>query len=181
MNERITPLDGLERTAAGELLETFCGSRRWVQSMLDARPFSDSAALFAAAESAFATLERDDWLEAFAAHPKIGDLEGLRARFPTTHQLSSGEQAGVAGASEDILQRLAAGNTAYQERFGYLFIVCASGKGAGEMLALLEERLHNEPDRELEIAAGEQAKITRLRLHRWLGDESTADPVGDTR
>jgi 2-oxo-4-hydroxy-4-carboxy-5-ureidoimidazoline decarboxylase len=143
-----------------------CGSRRWADAMLARRPFASPVDLLAAADECFAALGRDDWLEAFAAHPRIGDLDGLRQKFAATADWSAKEQAGVAGAAEQVLRDLAAGNQEYEDRFGHIFIVCATGKTAAEMLALLRERLPNPPDAELHIAAAEQAKITRLRLEK---------------
>ena len=115
-------------------------------------------------EQAFDQLDRDDWLEAFAGHPRIGDLDSLRHRFAATAALAAAEQAGTREASDRVLRALAQGNADYERRFGHLFIVCATGKSADEMLAILDQRLSNDPDVELEIAAGEQRKITRLRL-----------------
>jgi 2-oxo-4-hydroxy-4-carboxy-5-ureidoimidazoline decarboxylase len=145
-----------------------CGSVRWADAMTALRPFASEAALFEAAETVWWALSRADWLEAFAAHPKIGDPDALRARFAATSASawSASEQAGVAGAPEDVLRRLAEGNHQYEQRFGYLFIVCASGKTARELLEQLEQRLANGPDAELVLAAAEQARITRLRLER---------------
>jgi len=111
-------------------------------------------------------LGREDWLEAFAHHPEIGDVDRLRERFGAGAAFSEGEQAGVEGAGEEVLRRLAAGNRAYREKFGHVFLVCATGKTAAQMLELLEARLPAEPAAELEVAAGEQAKITRLRLEK---------------
>jgi 2-oxo-4-hydroxy-4-carboxy-5-ureidoimidazoline decarboxylase len=128
------------------------------------RPFDSEDALLDAAERIWWALEPADWLEAFAAHPRIGDREALRAKFAATAAWSAREQAGVEGAPEDILQALADGNQRYFDRFGYVFMVCATGKTAEEMLALLRQRLPNDPDREIRIAAAEQAKITRIRL-----------------
>jgi 2-oxo-4-hydroxy-4-carboxy-5-ureidoimidazoline decarboxylase len=122
--------------------------------------------LFRAAEQAWWDLSRQDWLEAFAAHPKIGDLDALRAKFATTAAWAAGEQSGVAGAPEEVLCELAASNRLYEETFGYIFIVCATGKTAAEMLELLRQRLGNQPDAELAVAAAEQWKITRLRLEK---------------
>ena len=132
------------------------------------RPFADAAALFALADACWAGLSRDDWLEAFAHHPRIGDVEGLRTRFANTRAWAAGEQAGTASASEAVLQALTEGNRAYEARFGYIFIVCATGKSAEEMLGLLHARLPNDPAAELPIAAEEQRKITRLRLEKLL-------------
>jgi 2-oxo-4-hydroxy-4-carboxy-5-ureidoimidazoline decarboxylase len=143
-----------------------CGSTRWSQRMARLRPFDSVAAVFEAAERIWWGLDPTDWLEAFAAHPRIGDRDALRAKFTATAAWSAREQSGVDGASEDVLQALAEENTRYHERFGYLFIVCATGKTAAEMLALLRERLSNELGREIELAAAEQAKITRLRLEK---------------
>jgi 2-oxo-4-hydroxy-4-carboxy-5-ureidoimidazoline decarboxylase len=109
-------------------------------------------------------LERSDWLEAFSHHPKIGDRAALRERFPTTGHLSEKEQAGVDGASEATLTALAEANGEYERKFGYIFIVCATGKTAREMLEMLSDRLRNECESEIRIAAEEQAKITALRL-----------------
>jgi 2-oxo-4-hydroxy-4-carboxy-5-ureidoimidazoline decarboxylase len=130
------------------------------------RPFAGAAGLFAAAREVWQGLAREDWLEAFAAHPRIGDLEALRGKFAATAAWSAGEQAGVAGAAEATLRALAEANRAYEARFGHIFIVCASGKSAEEMLALLERRLNNSAEEELRTAAGEQEKITRLRLEK---------------
>ena len=108
-----------------------------------------------------------DWLEAFTHHPRIGaDVAKLRERFAATASWSEGEQAAVGQASEEVLQALAEANVAYEARYGYLFIVCATGKSAAEMLAILQERMDNPPANELRIAAGEQAKITHLRLEK---------------
>ncbi len=143
-----------------------CGSRRWADAMLTRRPFASSADLFAAADDIWASLAPTDWLEAFAAHPRIGDLDSLKKKFAATANRSAHEQAGVAGAADDVLRELAEGNRRYEERFGHIFIVCATGKTAAEMLHLLRQRLSNAPADELKIAAAEQAKITRLRLEK---------------
>ncbi len=142
------------------------GSQRWADAMLSRRPYPSQEALFKAADEIDAQLTRADWLEAFAAHPRIGDLDALRKKFASTASWCSSEQAGVAGAEEDVLRALAAGNQAYERRFGYLFIVCATGKSAGEMLAILRARLENQEEEELVVAAREQARITRLRLEK---------------
>jgi 2-oxo-4-hydroxy-4-carboxy-5-ureidoimidazoline decarboxylase len=143
-----------------------CGSASWAEAMTALRPFADEAALFDAADRIWRGLSRSGWLEAFAAHPKIGDLDALRVKFaghaPSTW--AAREQSGVAGAPEVVLRALAEGNRRYEEKFGYIFIICATGKTAGEMLAHLERRLDNDPDVEAAIAAAEQAEITRLRL-----------------
>jgi OHCU decarboxylase len=158
-------LNRMDEAALRAALTRCCAARAWVEAMVAAGPFADDGAWFAAAESAWWQRSRDDWLEAFAAHPLIGDMESLRAKYADTRTLASGEQAGVQGASEGVLRRLAELNREYRQRFGYIFIVFATGKSADEMLALLESRLPNDAETELKIAAAEQWKITRLRLH----------------
>lgn len=132
--------------------------------MMARRPFGSHAALVKAARDEWFALSESDWLEAFSHHPRIGDRASLEARFPNTHDLSSKEQSGIGIAGADVLQALAKANTDYFDRFGFIFIVCATGKSAGEMLALLLSRLRNDRETELGIAAEEQAKITALRL-----------------
>ena len=153
--------------AAAELLRC-CGSSRWAEALALRRPFADPASLYAAADAVWWDLEPADWREAFAHHPRIGERD-LGARFASTAQWAEGEQAGARGAPEELLAALAEANQAYEERFSYVFIVCATGKSAAEMLALLLERLAHLPVDEIRIAAGEQAKITRLRLEKLLG------------
>jgi allantoinase len=160
----LTTIDGWTDDEAIAGFRRCCGSTRWSERMARYRPFDSEDALFDVAERTWWALDPADWLEAFAAHPRIGDREALRAKFAATATWSAREQAGVDGASEDVLQALADDNARYQERFGYIFIVCATGKTADEMLALLRERLSNDADREVRIAAAEQAKITRIRL-----------------
>jgi 2-oxo-4-hydroxy-4-carboxy-5-ureidoimidazoline decarboxylase len=154
---------------AGAALARCCGSDAWVTRMCAARPFVDRAALHREADLAAKHLTRADWLEAFAHHPRIGDMASLRERFATTAAWAGSEQSAAAAAPDSILEALAAGNRAYEARFGYIFIVCATGRPAAEMLAMLEARLPNEPAGELAIAAAEQMKITHLRLDKLLG------------
>jgi len=166
------PRDALARlnaAPAAEATETFarcCGSTRWAAHLARLRPFRDRAQLLSRADDAFAALERDDWLEAFRAHPRIGDRAALRAKFASTRAWAAGEQAGALAASDELLDALARGNHEYERRFGHIFIVCATGLGAAEMLARLRARLGNAPDAELGIAAAEQRRITRLRLEK---------------
>lgn len=157
-------VDTASDRAARQMLRTCCGSARWVERMLARRPFGTEDALLAAARDVWFSLEEADWREAFADHPRIGDRESLKEKFAETRHLAAGEQSGVDGAREDVLEALAEGNAAYERTFGYIFIVCATGLSASEMLARLEARLHNDPADEIRIAAEEQARITELRL-----------------
>lgn len=164
-------LDELNNLPAHEAIEAFtkcCGAHRWVHKMAHKRPFRDTADLLASADDLWEQLGEEDWLEAFTHHPKIGDLSSLRAKFANTQAWASGEQAGTAAATEAVLTGLADGNAQYEARFGYIFIVCATGKSAQEMLDLLRARLGHSPAHEIRIAAAEQAKITRLRLEKLL-------------
>ncbi len=166
--DALSRLNRLDTEEAREELRRCCGASRWVDAMAARRPFADPAALYAAADEVWAGLGPLDWSEAFAHHPRIGDKEALRARFAGTRPWAAGEQAGVDAASEEVLDALAQGNRDYEARFGQIFIVCATGKGAEEMLGLLRMRLRNDPETERRVAAGEQAKITRLRLEKLL-------------
>ncbi|QDT68955.1 Uric acid degradation bifunctional protein [Planctomycetes bacterium MalM25] len=157
-------LNGLDTEQAEVALLRCCGSRWWAARVAADRPYADTEALAVATERAFDAMPDDAWLEAIRSHPKIGDFESLKMKYAGNREWSGGEQAGAAAADEETLRRLAAGNDAYQRRFGYLFVVCATGKSAAQMLALLEERLNNEVGAELRLASDEQRKITRLRL-----------------
>jgi allantoicase len=152
----------------------FCGAPSWIARMTAARPFASARAVFAAADEASAALTPDDWREAFRHHPRIGERTAERAQSAAAADLSSREQAGVREAAAADLEALAEGNRAYEDRFGYVFIVCAEGRTAAGMLALLRDRLKNDPESELRVAAGEQRNITRLRLERMLGASDRA-------
>jgi 2-oxo-4-hydroxy-4-carboxy-5-ureidoimidazoline decarboxylase len=160
----------LDRAADDEaraLLHLCCGSMRWAAAMAARRPFASDDALLRAAAEEWARMGPDDVREALAHHPRIGaSLEDLRAKFAATANWAAGEQADARLASEATLRALAAGNAAYETRFGYVFVVCATGKTADEMLALLRARLVNDPEHELRVAAAEHAKITRIRLEK---------------
>jgi OHCU decarboxylase len=160
---RLEDLNALDPDSAVRELLQCCGSSRWARQMAAARPFASAGELMASADRYSGSLDRADWLEAFAAHPKIGAGGGDGAR-----DWSAQEQAGVAGAASATLRRFANLNRDYEARFGYIFIVCATGKSAAEMLDLLEGRIGNHPEVEIRIAADEQRKITRLRLTKLL-------------
>jgi 2-oxo-4-hydroxy-4-carboxy-5-ureidoimidazoline decarboxylase len=162
----IESLNKMTDDEAREKLIRCCGSHRWVAEMLQRRPFASVDALETAIRESEAVMLRADWLEAFAGHPRIGSIDGLREKYHATADWSEAEQSGVQQAAEGVLQLLADANCRYEERFGHIFIVCATGKSASEMLRLLSERMDNDPDTEFQIAAAEQAKITRLRLEK---------------
>jgi 2-oxo-4-hydroxy-4-carboxy-5-ureidoimidazoline decarboxylase len=161
-------LNALAAPARTEALATCCGAPAWVATLNQQFPFASAAALYEAAERTWHNLAEADWREAFAHHPKIGDVNALKEKFASTATWAAGEQGAVKQASPETLESLAAGNDDYERKFSYIFIVCATGKSAAEMLALLQARLPNDPSQEIHVAMREQAKITRLRLQKLL-------------
>jgi OHCU decarboxylase len=153
--------------ARAELLKC-CGSSRWAESVAARRPFGDVDELFEEADRAWWGLPPEDWLEAFRAHPKIGERKAAAEVSEEARAWSEREQSGTAAAPAETRAALAEGNRTYEETFGFIFIVCAAGKTAAEMLALLEARLANDRETELRVAAEEQRRITRLRLAKLL-------------
>jgi 2-oxo-4-hydroxy-4-carboxy-5-ureidoimidazoline decarboxylase len=147
-----------------------CASITWVTKMVNARPFANKAALIQAADDAWQGLTEQDYLEAFEGHPKIGDVNSLRAKYANTKALAGNEQGLVKEANDDVLQVLSQGNTDYEEKFGFIFIVCATGKSAQEMSDLLQTRLPNNKAQELVNAAEEQRKIFQLRIDKVLAE-----------
>lgn len=145
-----------------------CGSRRWARALANLRPFASEVALAEKADEVWWQLDPADWGEAFASHPRIGEKKAPVSATEKSAQWSSEEQSGVAKAREDIQARLQSGNQKYEERFGRIYIVCATGKSAEEMLAILDRRLDNDEASELREAAEQQRQITQLRLRKWL-------------
>ncbi len=162
----IRKVNELSEEEAAIVLKRCNGSRNWTSQMLALRPFADVETMFAAGERIWRELEREDWMEGFNHHPRIGDLDKLKKKFSITGNWSAGEQSGVAAASDNVLHDLRDGNDEYESKFGFIFILCATGKDASEMLSLLKERLRNDHQSELQIALNEHAKITRLRLEK---------------
>jgi allantoicase len=136
--------------------------------MANSRPFPNLESLLAAANDTWWSLDRSDWLEAFRSHPKIGEKKAAGRVSAQSQQWSGQEQAGIASAARETVDSLAALNRSYERRFGFIFIICATGKTPDEMLSALRERLRNDPEAELPIAATEQRKITELRLKKLL-------------
>jgi 2-oxo-4-hydroxy-4-carboxy-5-ureidoimidazoline decarboxylase len=149
-----------------------CGSVRWAARVGSGRPYESVAALHEAADSVWWKLDRADWLEAFSHHPKIGEKPASGSA--SARQWAEGEQIGARAASEEVKERLARGNRAYLDKFGYIFIVCATGKSAEGMLAILNQRLQNDLANEIAIAAEQQRQIMRLRLEKLLASEQHA-------
>ncbi len=160
---RLNTSTGAEAMAA---LLACCGSSAWAAQMLVERPFTAMDSVLAAADEIWASLEREDWLEAFRAHPRIGEAKAQKEHSALSRRWAQEEQASSAPPSSLIASALAAANRAYDDKFGHIFIVCATGKTPAEMLAILDERLGNDAAEELDIAAEEQRKITRIRLEK---------------
>lgn len=169
-----------ESTALASMLAC-CGARRWALAMVALRPIDNPEELFAAADRIWATMEEADWLEAFACHPRIGAPigaekaahAGARSAAPQSfaqksERWSAQEQSGAAQAAARVLDELARGNAEYESRFGFTYIVCATGKSAGEMLAILNRRLSSGRGAELRQAAEQQRQITHIRLRKWM-------------
>lgn len=160
----ILPLADLEAN-----LMQCCAAENWYKRLAGKAPFAAVAALMAASDEIWAGCNTADYLAAFLAHPKIGDVDSLAKKFANTKTWAGNEQALVAEADMQVIRDLAAGNAEYEQKFGFIFIVFATGKTAAQMLALLRARLPNTREVELQNAAAEQHKITTLRLNKLLG------------
>lgn len=162
-------LNSLSEKQAHTHLKKCCVSKTWVSKMVDNRPFSSEEDVLKKAASIWyneCTIE--DFKDAFTGHPKIGNIESLKEKFANTKDWANNEQAKVAEANRSTIEALAKANTAYQDKFGYIFIVSASGKSAGDMLAIINERLHHKIEDEIYVAMNEQHKITVIRLDKLI-------------
>ena len=159
-------LNSMPHDEAVKALLQCCGSKRWAENVANARPYDNVETLITNANDIWWSLEHDDWLEAFLSHPKIGEKKAAAPVSDKSHRWSGQEQAGVATASRETVDALAGLNWAYEQKFGFIFIICATGKTSEEMLESLKKRLENDAETELPIAAAEQSKITELRLKK---------------
>jgi OHCU decarboxylase len=159
---RLGYLNSLYEEAARGFFFTTCVARTWVEEMVTGRPYSSVDAVLRRASAVFDDLEDDDWLQAFAGHPRIGERGG---------ETENREQAGTASASREVLRELVDVNRRYEEKYGFTYIVYATGKTATEMLSIAKERLDNDRPEEIAVAAAEQRKITETRLRRMLCQE----------
>jgi OHCU decarboxylase len=176
--ERINALSPEE--AEAEFLKC-CGSTLWARRMTDERPFQHLEELLAKADAEWWALDEEDWLEAFSRHPKIGERKSEREQAEEARRWSEQEQAGTQSADDETRHALAELNRAYLQKFGYIYIICATGKTADEMLAILKERIRNDADREIRIAAEEQRRITHLRLVKSLESRSLKSGVNSSK
>jgi len=173
MTLTLARLNALPVAEAAEQLRACCGSSRWVEAMVARRPFASVDQLLAAADDAWRATGPKDWDEAFAHHPRIGERQAAAPVSATAGAWSAGEQATAVGGGAAVRAALAEANTAYERRFGRIYLVCAAGRSAGELLADIETRLRNDPERELAVAVEEQGKITRLRLRALIGTQES--------
>jgi OHCU decarboxylase len=170
--EQLQQLNQLSNSEAEQELLKCCGSVHWAREVAQRRPYHSVNELLSAAERVWWTLQPDDWLEAFRSHPKIGEKKAAVTTTADSQKWSAAEQSAVNEAGLDTAAALADLNRKYEEKFGYIYIVCATGKTANELLANLRDRMNNEPQHELRLAASEQAKITELRLQKLLASKA---------
>ncbi|MFT4825680.1 MAG: 2-oxo-4-hydroxy-4-carboxy-5-ureidoimidazoline decarboxylase [Halioglobus sp.] len=164
----VETLNTMNAKTASHSFRQCCTSQAWIENMVASRPYDSAQAVIEAADKNWLGLQEQDYLEAFDGHPKIGDVGSLKAKYSNTKELAAGEQSLVEVATDDVIQALSDGNTAYQEKFGFIFIVCATGKSAAQMLSLLNARLPNSRELELTNAAEEQRRIFQIRLEKLL-------------
>lgn len=164
----LNELNNLDAQMAAQWFEQCCASQAWIEGMVVARPYISLEALEQKAENVWETCTNEDILEAFKAHPMIGNVDSLREKFANTKAIAAGEQSGTSKASEETLKQLHEMNMAYLLKHKFIFIICATGLSAETMLSALQSRIVNNTDEEIKIAAGEQLKITLLRLRKAL-------------
>ncbi|MGD0732631.1 MAG: 2-oxo-4-hydroxy-4-carboxy-5-ureidoimidazoline decarboxylase [Terracidiphilus sp.] len=167
MNSTLASWNAADADVALEAMLACCGARRWAAAMVALRPIGSVAELSEAADRVWDGMEEADWLKAFACHPRIGERKAARASDRSA-AWSSQEQSSANESAERVLDELAAGNALYEQRFGFTYIICATGKSADEMLAILRRRLHGDRDSELREAADQQRQILQIRLGKWL-------------
>jgi 2-oxo-4-hydroxy-4-carboxy-5-ureidoimidazoline decarboxylase len=167
MNSVLAAWNEAAESTATQAMLACCAAGRWAQAMVALRPFSGVESLSLTADEVWSSMEEPDWLEAFAAHSRIGE-RGPATTSTITSAWSQQEQASTASAAQQVLADLALGNAQYEQRFGFTYIVCATGRSAEEMLAILRRRLANDRQTELREAAEQQRQIMQIRLGKWL-------------
>jgi OHCU decarboxylase len=167
MNQVLSAWNKADAASAFDAMLACCGARRWAAAMVGLRPIGTVQELSAAADAAWSAMEEPDWMEAFACHPRIGERKTAHATAKSA-AWSNQEQSSTSGAESDVLEELTKSNALYEQRFGFTYIVCATGKSAEEMLAILNRRLAGDRAAELREAAEQQRQITQIRLGKWL-------------
>ena len=168
MTVTLAELNALPADKAAELFAACCGSSRWVSALVARRPFASLDQLLDVADQVWQQVDPADWREAFAHHPRIGERRAAVAQNQRAAEWSAREQSGVSAATSSAQAELAAVNDEYERRFGFIYVVCAAGRSADELLTLARARMNNDPEAELRIAADEQRKITTLRLRKLI-------------
>jgi 2-oxo-4-hydroxy-4-carboxy-5-ureidoimidazoline decarboxylase len=169
MNSILATWNSTDPMSALETMLNCCGSRRWAASMVDSRPITLEQELHETADRLWNTMAQPDWLEAFACHPRIGERTAAALASSRSSVWSGQEQSSIQSAADTVLASFDEGNARYENRFGFTYIVCATGKSSGEMLSILERRLGNNRETELREAAEQQRQILHIRLRKWLG------------
>jgi 2-oxo-4-hydroxy-4-carboxy-5-ureidoimidazoline decarboxylase len=170
MNSTLTNWNTAPERTALEAMLACCGATRWATFMIGARPVSTPESLYVTADTIWSQMQEPDWLEAFACHPRIGSRKPAEHASTRSASWSKQEQSSTQTAAKQTLARLAALNAQYEEQFGFTYIICATGKSAHEMLAILERRLASDRTTELTEAAEQQRQITHIRLKKWLAE-----------
>ena len=171
INATLAAWNAAAESSALEAMLACCGSKRWAAAMVALRPIASVEALSDSADRVWGTMQEPDWLEAFACHPRIGEREPSVAVAHTSAQSSAWsrqEQSSASAANELVLTELAEDNQLYEQRFGFTYIVCATGKSAAEMLTILKRRLASTREAELRESAEQQRQIMQIRLGKWL-------------
>jgi OHCU decarboxylase len=170
MNATLTAWNHAPEPAAFEAMLACCAATRWAAAMTAARPIPDTQSLHTTADQIWSQMSEPDWLEAFAAHPRIGSRKQAAHAAQKSAAWSNQEQSSTQTAAQQTLDTLAALNAQYEQQFGFTYIVCATGKSAEQMLAILNRRLNNDRATELKEAAEQQRQITQIRLTKWLSE-----------
>jgi 2-oxo-4-hydroxy-4-carboxy-5-ureidoimidazoline decarboxylase len=181
MNMKISALNKLQPEAAKLAFLQCCTANAWVERMVAAMPFSSLDTLSAQADINWQGLTEADYLQAFEGHPKIGDVSSLREKYRSTEKIAAGEQSGVNTATEKMLTQLKQLNDDYQEKFGFIFIVCATGKTASQILETLSQRIVNERSEEIINAAEEQRKILQIRIEKMIETPVTISTASNVK
>ncbi len=168
MSDTLARWNGLQFFEAAEQILPCCGSKAWARGVAARRPIHDEAALLTACDEVWKNLPESDWMEAFRSHPRIGESHGPASALPQSVSWSKTEQQRVSAGDDEVKRALAEGNRAYERRFKRIFIVCASGKPATEILEILRRRLRNDDKTELQEAAEQQRQIAHIRLRKWI-------------
>jgi len=178
---KMSALNELAPKAAQLAFMQCCTANAWVEKMVAAMPYSNFDALSAQANINWQGLNEADYLQAFEGHPKIGDVSSLREKYRSTEKIAAGEQSGVNTATETTLAQLKQLNDDYHEKFGFIFIVCATGKTASQMLAILSQRIVNQRSEEIINAAEEQRKILQIRIEKMITTHTTINTASNVK